>query len=210
MMPHEDQYWVGQWIDALDIRSPEQLRNAINDGATLKLARDLASGAELPDHELQLAAAERARDERPTRDDVLVAARPFDLSGLMNCPHEECLRASINTLFARCWHYFDTMIVEGAPPGHFAFELDRNSPSRGVRWTLEQHGLVYLYLRESGALPHLEFRPKPSSWCTNHYAQAARVVGLAPMLEEARRGELHQRLAREATIDIELAKPNWL
>lgn len=125
-----------------------------------------------------LAMAERALRNKTVRQDVIaraaavvvqtdfkdkppsaiVAGRALDLSGDLDCYAWDILRARVDELFHKVWHYFDRVVIVGADARRFARDYD--DPSLFDKRLLLYVQLL-LHLRAIGADELVLFCQKP-------------------------------------------------
>jgi hypothetical protein len=153
-------------------------------------------------HELAAADADLWEGLTEESTNPIVAGRAIDLSGELDCNHLNCLKAKVDDLFRRVWHYFDEIVVEGLSP-YIASRMIEEDPERALR-LIEHHSKMLLYVRRIGAEDLLVFRQKLPG-CAQHYRRHLDEVGLTGLLE--RSSWLIDRLAEDGEV-IELKPHN--
>jgi len=160
-------YWLSQLVDDMGIRSLEDARRALADSSAL--GRTIASYLETVDPFAPLP---------PSNSETIVAGVSLDLSGDLDCAHPDCIMDRVDDLFGKVWHYFDRVVVTGAPIEHLATYAERGIDE--ARAFLLTHIETLLYLRNIGGEDMLVFRGK-EHWCTEHLPEAADKLNLSVM-----------------------------
>ncbi|WCO67389.1 hypothetical protein PO878_01485 [Iamia majanohamensis] len=166
------EYWIRQWLDALDLSDVTSVGEAIKNAANLDLAETLAAAA---------AAAEFSDSSESAGPKTAIASRVNDLSGITTCKGSPCLQRDLEHGLSHAFQYFDTIVVEGYAPFNFCsdIETDRDEAS----WDLKNHASVLLRAAQIGVEPHLDFRTKPNRFCSDHFETHAAEIGLTTALD---------------------------
>jgi hypothetical protein len=162
-------YWLARWIDDQNITTWADAERLLRDKSFAK--RTLAEAA---------AATPPTRDPIRTGRAPIVAGAQIDLSGDLSCNHRDCLRAQVDDLFRRVWHYFDEIVVVGYDPRDVDFDDPTEDEDRLLH-QLSAHIATYLYLRSAGAEDWLIFREK-QHWCAHHLEVDAGNIGIERIL----------------------------
>lgn len=179
-----NQFWLYRWIDEEDVRSPDGVSRILADKKAIKRL-----------HEFAVADADIWEGLAEDSANPIVAGRAIDLSGELDCNHLNCLKAKVDDLFRRVWHYFDEIVVEGLNPYRTARMIEDDYEGTGR--FLESHTKMLLYIRSIGAENLLVFRQKLPG-CAKHYRQHLDEVGLAGVLEKS--AWLIDRLAEDGEV----------
>jgi hypothetical protein len=176
----ERRFWVFEWLEDNHITS-------VSEAAEF-----------LPKYKVIQSLRQRAEEnqENPPNTDrenpSVVAGTGIDLTGGHSvCPSPTCMRAQVDELFSRIWHYFESIIVRDT-----FTPLLLQDPAERPEDLIEMlliHLPPLLYLREIGAEDLVEFVPKTP--CVEHWKEHAEEQGLAEVLrledsmsEEIRKG----------------------
>lgn len=108
----------------------------------------------------------------------IVAGTSIDLSGEMDCTDTACLRRRVDDVLSHIWHYFDQVVVQGAPLG-LAYERDDDDTRRWILPFVD----TFLYVREIGVEGELLFQPRPS-YCVHILEDWAKEFGLENVLAQ--------------------------
>jgi hypothetical protein len=181
-------YWLAEWMDTIGIATPRDLHRALKSPTVHDTAVEMA-------HTAQEAGVARFEPDSAR----VVAGAHMDLSGIMSCNNLDCLSAEVETVFATFGHYFDSVVVEGLGPHRFYWRHRDSWNDRRIQ--LETHGLLLLYLRDLGADRYLIFREKPHAFCTNHYREHAKDLGLAVALDRGLGKRIVKELAQSLSIE---------
>lgn len=180
-------YWLYQWLDENGVRKSEDLSKVLRHRQTI-------------DRLLELDANASAHSIPPlTSGQSLIAGRRIDLSGHLGCAHVECILPQIDKLFARTWHYFDTIVVDD--PQLTPRKLD---PDKFL-WDLKQRAQLLLYLRKIGATEHIAFKRKVSGLCDLHFREFAidNDLGLDVLFDDALQDRVVRELLSSGAVEIE-------
>ena len=183
-----DEYWVYTWLDSHRIRSIRELRASLASTDTI--------------NELKQAAALVVESWRTSRVEArpssLIAGAGIDLSGRLDCHATSCIRAQIDRLFRRAWHYFQTIVARDAIAEDLV--LHQNCPDEDLRERLPPHFEAVLMVRELGAEGLVEFLPRVPA-CYEHWRQHAAEAGIGDIADNE--DEIVDRLLRETDIVLE-------
>lgn len=178
-------YWLFDWIDAHGLRKSRQVETLLRDG---RARADLAR---------------RATDSYSDREGIIetrgatvIAGRPLDLSGQLDCIQWECIKKQLDNLFTHVLHYFDHIVVAGINVG-LAQACDSSQPDPSTIERLLGHIRILLYIREIGAEELLIFKPKPH-FCESHMSESLKESGMRDTIAER-----IQDLSREAKVSVE-------
>lgn len=128
-------------------------------------------------------------------DAGILAGRGLDLSGELDCHHEDCLKRQVDRLFTKAWHYFDEIVVDDLYTHRISVHWDEQSDTERQEWLWPWLG-VMLYIESVGAADLLVFRAKPH--VHEQWRQRARESGLVALPRAA------EALAKEIAPQIEL------
>jgi hypothetical protein len=179
-------YWLFDWIDAHGIKKSRQLEILLRDaGARADLVRratnPYSDGAET----------------LGTQDATIIAGRPLDLSGQLDCMHWLCIKKQLDNLFTHVLHYFDHIVVAAAD-ARLVEACDRSQPNPLAIESLLGHIRILLYIREIGAEELFVFRPKPH-FCELHMAESLKESGMTDTIAQK-----IQDLTRDARVTVNI------
>jgi len=182
-----ENYWLYDWIDEYGITRESQAE---------ALLRETRPRFSLRDHaEHALTIENRLVDiDGPT----IVAGRPIDVSGQLDCANWECIKKQIDTLFGHVLHYFDRIVVAGPSRAQIS-RLIENQDDYLNHTVLVGFIKMLLYVREIGADDFLVFREKPAL-CERHIHEALKAAGLELVWSEL--NEQLDALANDAKITL--------
>lgn len=177
-------YWLYDWIDAHGIKTASQADKLLH---SARPRLDLRGRAE---HRLTINEPLGSIDG-PT----IVAGRPIDISGQLDCIHWLCIKKQIDTLFGHVLHYFDRIVVAGPSYSQIAnyLELGDEQSTDVILGFIR----ILLYVREIGGADFLVFREKPAL-CEHHVHEALKSAGLGPVWSDVL--EHIDALAKEAKV----------
>lgn len=183
-------YWLEEWLDENGIRTLPRAKTLLEDRV---IRQDL--------HDRALASVGPLDELSDADGPILVAGRPMDLSGDLDCLHAECVKRQADGLFAKVLHYFDKIVVSAVDGSRFAALLER-LPDRDPAAYLEVLNRleILLYLREIGATDFLIFRTKPAL-CEDHIRETLASAGVSDTSAEMER--LREKFAKEGAIRVE-------
>lgn len=162
--------WLLQWMDEYGVENVGDAWPTLLDDDAAQRIRDLAREARRPPGGLSVRGA------------GVVAGGALNLSGAMTCSSTTCTLQRVDELFARLWHYFDTIVVAGPTP----LDLRSNfglGPTAARSW-LERQIAVLLHVRRLGLDDGLVFSPIPAL-CEEHWRQHAEEAGLLAVVDDA-------------------------
>lgn len=166
----QKRFWVFDWLAENGIKSLGDARKLLSKSKALQ---GLRNHAETYHH---------TQPKADTNDLSLVAGTGIDLSGgSMVCPSPTCMRAQVDTLFRRVWHYFDSIVVTDMSTPAI---LDAGSEDPSEPFLMQLPAI--LYIREIGAENLVEFVPRTQ--CSNWQSHAkeeglSRLLAMAQMLK---------------------------
>lgn len=174
-------FWVFDWLKDNNITSLDQAAILL---PKYKVIDDLQARAVSADE----------NDVDPPQTEIqVVAGTGIDLSGNgAVCPHPDCMRAQVDELFRRVWHYFDRIVVRDAFTP--VLTQDPIKSRKDLIETLLEHLPPLLYLQEIGAEHLVYFRSK--SLCYQHIKQHADEQGLSELV--TRRNVLRKEFRKTA------------
>ena len=175
-------HWLYEWIDEEGIRGP---------GDYLKAIRKRTAIDRL--HEISNRVYSRSAGRVSSVGGSVVAGRQLDLSGALGCSHFDCQVPTVNSLFGRVWHYFDTVVIDEV-------SLDQILAAKyDFREDLLQRVKLLLYLRDIGADKYVEFAHKVSGMCNEHFREYAerKHLGIDAIFSEDLERTVVQRIAAE-------------
>src|SRR2546423_1860450 len=105
-MPGSQASWLLSWVDVPGAKSPR-------DGS--KLLKSRQAQRDLRDTMAQVPFSPPVADDSAPAP--IAAGAALDLSGSLDCLASSCLKAKVDTLLRRVWHYFDKVYVVG-PSAH--------------------------------------------------------------------------------------------
>jgi hypothetical protein len=181
-------YWLYQWIDEEEIRRPADYLKAIRKPRSFDRLRELSEAAY----------HEPTPVEGSVKDSV-VAARRIDMSGMLGCPHFDCMTKTVESVFGRGWQYFDSIIIDSQPLDELLFTGDDIDD-------LAQQVKLMLYFRRIGAEKHIKFTHKVSGLCNEHFRQYAirQKLGLDALFDTSFEDGIVQKLLTEGDISVSL------
>ena len=91
-------HWLYQWIDEEGIRKPGDYMKAIRKRGSFDRIREISNDVYSGPSSL-----------KGNASTSVLASRRLDFSGAVSCPDFECMRPIVDDVFARVWHYFDTV-----------------------------------------------------------------------------------------------------
>lgn len=190
-MATPQKYWVYRWLDEFDIKATDQVKKTLRDPRTYGRLVELVND-EVDNYEDELEPIEIS--------DGILAGRKIDLSGLVQCPHLDCVRERIEDTFPRMWHYFDKIVLEGFNIYNFLDAIEDNDLDY-LTTRIEQEAQVLLYLRKSGAEPFVVFVTKPR-FCECHFSSQAKELGINSYFEKEDRKQAVTWMIENARFDI--------
>jgi hypothetical protein len=162
-------FWLQDWILAHGITTVVGARKVLADARAFENLRERAANQD------------SARMPLPRVDGpIIVAGRPMDLSGELDCMAWMCVRRQLDALFSHVLHYFDKIIVAGPRP-QMLFEENRLVDRDWIKEQIIGLIRVLLYIREVGAEDLFIFRDKPA-FCLRHMHQSLEEAGLGALL----------------------------
>lgn len=184
-------YWLYDWIDAHGVKNASQAAKLLH---TARPRLDLRDRAE---HRLTINEPLRSIDG-PT----IVAGRPIDVSGQLDCINWLCIKKQMDTLFGHVLHYFDRIVVAGPSYAQIANYLDSDDDQ--LTDVILGFIKILLYVREIGGADFLVFREKPAL-CEHHVHEALNAAGLGPVWSDVL--EHIDALAKKAKVTTERIGP---
>ena len=179
-------YWVFDWFDEAGVKTAADAKKALapESGAAKRMA-DLAEEAQ------------SVLWSPGSGKNGIVAGTGLDLTGNLACHQIDCLKADVDKLFRRVWHYFDTIIVaDGITPAISHEAQHQHGDDRLREYLLSQLELL-LHIREIGAEDLVEFRAKHTPSPT-HLKEDIGLTAAAGLREMAK--EVERTLAKHGTI----------
>jgi hypothetical protein len=176
---------VFDWIEDSDIGSLSQ-------------AADLLANPSVLD-ELRARAEIWTKSKTPVKADdfSVLAGAGIDLCGGYNaCPSPTCMRAQVDALFRKVWHYFDRIVVRDVFTPTLLTQCD--GPPEEVAGVLQTHIAPLLYLREIGASELVAFVPK--RLCVEHWERHAEEAGLSRVIEA--KDSINENLRQTGSFDL--------
>jgi hypothetical protein len=186
-------FWVFRWIEEERIRTIADARSRLAMSEGVVTFREYASRAE-----------ESSGDVPVNADAGILAGRGLDLSGELDCQHEDCLKRQVDRLFTKTWHYFDEIVVDDLYTHRISVHWDEHSDAEHQEWLWTWLG-VMLHIVSVGAAELLVFRAKPH--VHEQWRRRARESGLVALPRAA------DALAKEIAPQIEFgteAKDNLI
>jgi hypothetical protein len=187
-------YWLAAWLDENGITSRRDARRFLRKRKHFNDLLDVISS---------VGSGVSALDSVET---AVVAGTTIDLSGNMGCSDPKCLRADVDKLFTRVWHYFDLIAVEGLSPAHAQEFFSHHTKEHGLELFL---GFVenFFYVRSIGAEGMLVYGEKPQP-SFEHLQEQAQQYGVASIIEE-RGAWIDSFAARAEVTDLEQHSDHW-
>lgn len=185
--PQPGGYWLARWIDDRGIRHPDDIGR--------RLRERNAGRAIMAAVESDLGDPFRFMSIGVT--DGVLAGGPLDLSGALNCSAYECIRRNIDGHFARVFHYFNRIVVGGLSPYYIAL-YTRLQDEQQLRWIIDQHARVLLYLRQVGAEKYVTFTEK-GGLCRSHYGEQVSADRLLSAFDKSDLERLVQRISKSSS-----------
>jgi hypothetical protein len=197
LVPITRKYWLYRWIDEFQVHSHEDVSRRLQEKAAAARFMELISEE-----------AGNFDDLDPLGEsDAVLAGRRIDLSGVVQCSHYNCLRKVIDDVFARMWHYFDKVVVEGVSIGYIMQLIQAGATQQWVS-RIEQEVQVLLYLRNIGAEPYLIFVHK-AVFCADHFTEEAAALGIYPTFNEVDHEKVARKIIRKANFNVVSIENNW-
>jgi hypothetical protein len=149
--------WFRDWL----------MENQISDeAAAYEAAKDPRRLADL----VNRAEAQEAEPVGPLVGASLVAGRSLDLTGYIACGHPDCLTRQVDCLFARVWHYFDSIAIVGPDAHQFLEQRRRKAAPDVIAKGIASRARPIFHIRDIGADELVTWVAKPPA-CDIHWKE---------------------------------------
>jgi hypothetical protein len=150
MSPSPSSSWLFSWFDDAGVVDSDALDRVLRD----RRRRDDLMGR------MEQAAKAPVESASMSGTGALAAGVKADLSGWSaSCMSGGCLKRSVDTLFARAWHYFDHVVLVGPSALQLLGFAARENSDR-LDYVIRSYFELYNYLRAAGALRYITFSEK--------------------------------------------------
>jgi hypothetical protein len=188
-------HWLYQWMDEEGVKTVGNYVKAIRKKGSFERLRQLSDSA-MSEFD--------ARNPTGRPADSIIASRYLDLSGFLSCPCFECQIPTVDKVFRRVWHYFDSVIIAEEP-------LEAEFASGDDVYDLKQKVQLFLYLRNIGAEKHILFTNKVLQLCDEHFREHATQpsLGLDILFDKEFEKAAVKKLAAEGKFKIFEEDGSW-
>lgn len=192
-------HWLYEWVDEFGLKSREDVMRHSEIPAAVERLHAIAQG--MPDWHETPVPQERS----------ILAGGSLDLSGRITCGMSKCGKKRIDRVFGQIWHYFDSIIVEGASAESVVRSLENMKKKERPRFFLRlwEDIELLLYARDIGIVGNLIFREKPHAFCDDHIREQATESGIATALDDDLRREIATNMRKKSEIEIVQEGDAW-